>query len=78
MNGEQLFRIVEGYIRKSDPEMTDVRVTRVADQQTMFVEQVGEESSGRVVMMTEYQIDGATCWAGYSLRSGTVYISMSA
>jgi hypothetical protein len=78
MNGEQLFRIVERYIRKSDPESTDIKVTRVADQQTMFVEQVGEESSGRAVMMTEYQIDGATCWAGFSLRSGTVYISMAA
>lgn len=78
MNGEQLYSIVERYIRKTDPEATDIKVTRVADQQTMFVEQVGEESSGRVVMMTEYQIDGATCWAGYSLRSGTVYISMAA
>ena len=42
------------------------------------MEQVGEESGGRAIMMTEYQIDGATCWAGYSLRSGTVYISMAA
>jgi len=78
MNGEQLFRIVERYIRKSEPEFTDFKVTRVADRQTMYVEQVGEESSGRTVMMAEYQIDGATCWAGYSLRSGMVYISMAA
>ena len=77
MNGDQLLRIVEHYIRKSDPEITDIKITRVADRQTMYVEQVGEESSGRAVMMSEYQIDGNTCWAGYSLRSETVYISMA-
>ena len=78
MNGELLLRIVERYIRKSPPESTDIIVTRVADRQTMFVEQVGKESGGRAVMMTEYQIDGTTCWAGHSLRSGTVYISLAA
>lgn len=77
MNGEQLFRIVEHYIRKSSPELIDIKITRVADRQTMFVEQVGEESSGRAVMMTEYQVAGTTCWAGYSLRSETVYISLA-
>jgi hypothetical protein len=76
MNGDQLLRIVERYIRKSDPGITDIKITRIADRQTMFVEQVDEESGGRAVMMSEYQIDGTTCWAGYSLRSGTIYISM--
>jgi hypothetical protein len=27
--------------------------------------------------MTEYKVDGVTYWAGYSLRSQTVYISQA-
>jgi hypothetical protein len=44
----------------------------------MYVEQIGEESGGRSIMMTEYKVDGATYWVGYSLRSQTVYISQAA
>jgi hypothetical protein len=29
-------------------------------------------------MLSEYKVDGITCWAGYSTRSQTVYISMAA
>jgi hypothetical protein len=78
MNSDEMHRIVERYIRKNDPGITDIKITRVADRQTMFVEQVGEESGGRAVIMSEYKIDGTTCWAGYSMRSGTIYISMAA
>jgi hypothetical protein len=77
MDGKQMLGIVERYIRKSGAEYTDPKVTRVADRQTMFVEQIGEESGGRSVMMTEYKVDGVTYWAGYSLRSQTVYISQA-
>jgi hypothetical protein len=45
----------------------DMKVTRVANRKTVFVEQIGE--SGRADMMTEYKVDGATGWAGYSSSS---------
>jgi hypothetical protein len=76
MNGMMMLTIVEQYCRKIDSQYKDIKVTRVADRQTVFVEQIGE--GGRSVMMSEYKVDGATCWAGYSLRSQTVYISMAA
>jgi len=76
MNGMQMLTIVEQYCRKIDSNHKDIKVTRIADRQTVFVEQNSE--GGRSVMMSEYKVDGATCWAGYSLRSQTVYISMAA
>ena len=76
MDGMQMLTIVEQYCRKIDLKYKDIKVTRVADRKTVFVEQTGE--SGRAVMLNEYKVDGATCWAGYSTRSQTVYISMAA
>jgi hypothetical protein len=67
MNGMQMLKIVEQYCRKIDSKYEDIKVTRVADRKTVFVEQIGE--SGRAVMMTEYKVDGAICWAGYSSHS---------
>jgi hypothetical protein len=75
MDGMQILKIVEQYCRKIDSTHEDFKVTRIADQKTMFIEQSGE--SGRAVMLAEYKVDGITCWAGYSSRSQTVYISMA-
>ena len=76
MTGDQLLKIVELYGRKNDAGYGDVKVTRIQDQKTMFVEQVGD--SGRTIMMSEYKVDGTTYWAGYSSRSQTVYVSLAA
>ena len=76
MDSKQMLTIVEQYCRKIASTFIDVKVTRIANWKTMFVEQTGE--SGRAVMLTEYKVDGATCWAGYSTRSKTVYISLTA
>ena len=76
MDAKQLSTIVEQYCRKIDSTFEDIKVMRVPNWKTVFVEQSGE--SGRVVMMNEYKVDGAKCWAGYSSRSQTVYISLSA
>ena len=76
MNGMQMLTIVEQYCRKVASTYEDIKITRIADRKTVFVEQTGE--SGRVVMLNEYKVDGLTCWAGYSTRSQTVYISMAA
>lgn len=76
MNNDQLLKIVEQYSRKSEAGYGDIKVTRIADRKTMFVEQI--DVGGRVVTMTEYKVDGATYWAGFSTRSQTVYISLAA
>jgi hypothetical protein len=76
MDAKQLLTIVEQYCRKVDSTFKEITVTRVANWKTVFVEQIGE--SGRAVMMNEYKVDGVICWAGYSSRSQTVYISLSA
>ena len=70
MDSQQMLTIVEHYSRKIDMKDTDIKVMRVGDHKTVFVEQIGD--SGRAVMMSEYKVDGATYWAGYSSRSQTV------
>jgi hypothetical protein len=75
MNSDQLLKIVEQYSRKSEAGYGDIKVRRIPDQKTVFVEQV--DDVGRSIMMDKYQVDGAIYWAGYSSRSGTVYISLA-
>ena len=38
MNSDQLLKIVQQYSRKSETGYSDIKVTRVADQKTVFVE----------------------------------------
>jgi hypothetical protein len=76
MNADQLLKIVEQYSRKSGSGYGDIKVRRIPDRKTVYVEQV--DDVGRAIMMDKYQVDGATYWAGYSSRSETVYISLAA
>jgi hypothetical protein len=76
MDTKQMLTIVENYSRKLDLETNDIKITRVADKKSVFVEQSGD--SGRAIMLSEYKVDGATYYAGYSSRSQTVYISLAA
>jgi hypothetical protein len=76
MDERQMLRIVEAYYLKPDTQYEGIKISRVADWKTVFVEQIGE--SGRAVMMNQYKVDGSTCWAGYSSRSQTIYISLTA
>jgi len=73
MNELQMIKIVEQFSRKSEPVEGLVKVIRVPDYKTVYVEQVGE--SGRSIMLNEYQVDGKTYWAGYSSSSETVFVS---
>lgn len=77
MNSDQLLKIVERYSRKSEAGYDAIKVTRVADQKAVFIEQI-DGGAGWAVMMDKYEVDGATYWAGYSSRSETVYISLAA
>jgi hypothetical protein len=76
MNNQQLFKIVQQYSRNKESGYGDIKVRRIPDQKTVFVEQV--DDVGRAIMMDKYQMDGTTYWAGYSSRSETVYISLAA
>ncbi len=75
MNEMEMLKIVEQFSRKSEPVAGQVKVTRVQDYKTVYIEQIGDY--GRSILFNEYQVDGKTYWAGYSLYSGTVFISQA-
>ncbi len=75
MDEKQMLEIVEQYNRQSDVRDGEIKVTRVPDWKTVFVEQI--DGSGRSIILTEYKVDGKTYWAGYSSRSQTVYVSQA-
>ena len=76
MNSKQMLTIVEQYCQKIASTNPSVKIIRIEDHMTMFVEQTTE--GGRGIMLYEYKVDGKTYWAGYSMRSQTVYISLAA
>ena len=76
IDSQHMLKIVENYCRKVEPKESDVKITRVPNWKSVFVEQIGE--SGRAIMMSEFKVDGVTWWAGFSERSQTVFISMFA
>jgi len=76
MDEKQLIRErVDQYIRFGTTQDGEVKVMRVQDRKTTFVEPNGD--GGRSIMMNEYKVDGKTCWVGYSSRSQTIYISLA-
>jgi len=75
MNHLEMLKIVEQFSRKAEVVEGQIKVTRVPDSKTVYVETIGE--IGRSIFMTEYKVDGKTYWAGYSSRSDTVYVSQS-
>jgi hypothetical protein len=75
MDEKRLLReMVDLFARTGNEQDGDIKVRRVQDRKTTYVEPNGE--SGRSVMMNEYRVDGKTYWAGFSSRSQTVYISL--
>ena len=68
-----IHRVLENYSRTGNAADDQVKVTNLPRGKTSFVEYIGED--GRSIMLDEYHVDGKTFWAGYSSRSGTVYMS---
>lgn len=68
-----LLRVVETFIRTGAASDEKVNVISLPEGKTSYVEQSGED--GRSVMLDEYRVDDRVVWAGYSTRSGTVYLS---
>ncbi len=72
---EMLRKVVDLYARTGSSEQDGIKVIRVQDRKTTYVEPNNE--GGRSIVMNEYKVDGKTLWAGYSSRSQTVYISLA-
>lgn len=68
-------RVVENYASTGQLTDTQVQVTRLPDNKTSYVEQGAD--GGRGVQLDEYRVNGRVIWAGYSSRTGIVYISDS-
>lgn len=69
-----ILRVIENFIQTGKASDGQVKVVALATGKTSYVEQIGED--GRSIMLDEYTVDGKGIWAGYSSRSGTVYISL--
>ena len=68
-------RVVENYASTGELADSQVKVTRLPDNKTRYVEQGAD--GGRGVQLDEYRVDGRVIWAGYSSRTGIVYVSDS-
>jgi hypothetical protein len=66
-------RVVENFARTGSATDEQVKVTNLPRGKTSYVEYIGQD--GRSIMLDEYHVEGKTIWAGYSSRSGTVYLS---
>lgn len=73
MDQMRMLKIVEQYSTQGEMVDEEIKVTRVPDWKTVYVEQF--DGMGRAIIMTEYKVNGKTFWAGYSQRSQTVYVS---
>ncbi len=68
-----IMRVVDRFARTGETVDGEVKVTCLPDNKTSFVEQ--NTDGGRSIMLDEYRVDGKVIWAGYSPRSGVVYLS---
>ena len=73
MNRNEMIKSLEQFSRNIEPEEGQVKVTRIPDYTTVYLEQIA--GVGRSLFLNEYKIDGKTFWAGYSPRSETVFVS---
>jgi hypothetical protein len=73
MDEMRMMKIVERYSRQSELADGEIKITRLPDWKSVYVEYTDE--IGRAIMMTEYKVDGKNYRAGYSSRSQTVYVS---
>ena len=69
----QMLKIVEQFSHNGEAVEGQVKVARVADYKTVYVEQIGD--SGRSIFLSEFKVDGKTYWAGYSAENETVFVS---
>jgi hypothetical protein len=76
MNEMRMLKIVERFSREGHTDDEEIKIIRVPDRKTVFIEQIGE--IGRSILFNEYKVDGKIYWAGYSSRSQIVFVSQAA
>jgi hypothetical protein len=73
-NEKQLLqRVVDHFANTGKAVDEQVLVTCLPVGKTNCVETIDKD--GRSVQLDEYRANGQVIWAGYSMRSGTVYLS---
>ena len=70
-----ILRVVQNYVTTGNVSDETVKVTSLPHGKTSYVELVGQDS--RSIMLNEYRVNGKVVWAGYSPRSGTVFLSIN-
>jgi hypothetical protein len=70
-----ILRVVERYVRTGSTDDELIKVTCLPEHKTSTVEQIGDQ--GRSILLDEYRVDGKAIWAGYSVRSGVVFLSLA-
>jgi hypothetical protein len=68
-----IMRVVEHYAKTGQTDDEQVKVICLPEGKSSFVETIGED--GRSVQLDEYHVGDKTIWAGYSVRSETVFLS---
>lgn len=68
-----ILRVLENYTQTGSTEDDTVKVIRLPDNKTSCLELVAE--ANRSIMLSEYRLNDQIIWAGYSSRSGIVYLS---
>ena len=68
-----ILQVLENYTRTGQAEDHGGKVVRLPNNKTSCLEQV--DGSSRSLMLSEYRLDGQVIWAGYSSRTGVVYLS---
>ncbi len=68
-----ILRVLENFVSTGNAIDEHVKVTSLPQGKTSYIEKTGED--GRVLMLDEYHILNTVFRAGYSSRSGTVYLS---
>ena len=69
-----ILRVLERFLKTGNADDEQVKVTCLPENKTSTVERIEEET--RSVMLDEYRMDGKIIWAGYSQRTGMVFLSL--
>ena len=72
VNQQEMKKIMEQYSRNIEPPEGQVKVTRLPDYTTVYVEQIA--GIGRSLFLNEYRVDGKTSGEA-TVRAATQFLS---
>ena len=70
-----ILRVVERYAITGSTDDELIKVTCLPENKTSTVEQIGDQCGS--ILLDEYRVDDKTIWAGYSARSGVVFLNLA-